>query len=172
MITARRLGAAVSEGAGMTMVVTTTRDDRRSLPDHHQSIAVLGGRRVLVDTPLVPLIEVLHRRGIETLFSCRDVLPPSGTWRDDPDATRFYVVLRDVEELRRLIGLLSPCAELCRSIYPCVGITRWEYALSIQGGPGDPGRPDTALRLQCAVFIPIEQLDSLVDALTSEASAH
>lgn len=162
----------MSEGAGMTKSVNTAPDKHRRTPDHVQSVARLGDRQVLVDTLLVPLIEILHQRGITTLFSCQDVLPPSETWRDNRGARRFYVVLRDVDELRRLIHLLSSHDKLNQAIYPCAGITRWEYRISAQGGPGDPGRRNADLRLQCAIFIPMEQLDSLVRALASEASLH
>jgi hypothetical protein len=131
---------------------------------HTQAVARLGDRRVLVDAPLVPLIEALHERGFITHHSCQDTEPPYGHWRDDPDKPRLYLCFPDVDELRRLLPILEQCETLARSTRPTLGSPRWEYLLHHRGGPHldlEPG----PFRLQVSVFIPVEQLDLVVEAL-------
>lgn len=139
-------------------------------------MAVLDGRRVLVDAPLVPLIEALHDRGFTTMYSCQETVPPHGRWLDEPDKPRLYVCFPDVDQLRALLPLLERSETLARSIRPCLDSPRWEYLLSHHGP--DPGRRrcgrggaaglDASTgpsRLQVSVFIPAEQLSLLVDTL-------
>ena len=139
---------------------------------HEQSPAQLGDHEVLVDAALVPLIEALHRRGITTIYSCQDTEPPQGRWRDDPHKARFYLCFPDVEELRRLIPLLERSRELATSIRPSLGAPRWEYLLNPRGGnPAidvDPGQ----LRLQVSVFIPVEQIDLIVQVLDADSMSN
>ncbi len=139
-------------------------DTRRpSRTDHEQAVARLGDREVAVDVPLVPLLEALHDGGFTTIFSCQDTQPSHGRWRDDPDKPRFYVSVPDVDELRRLLPILEQSETLARSIRPCFGSPRWEYLLSLHGGGFDSG----PLRLQVSVFVPVEQLELVVQTLRS-----
>jgi hypothetical protein len=54
-------------------------------PDHVQAPAQIGGRTVLVDEPLVPLMEALDECGVATLFSCQEVgMSPRAWWKSGP----------------------------------------------------------------------------------------
>lgn len=75
-------------------------------------------------------MELLNSHGLQTRYSCQDTVSPHGSWRDEPGTRRFYVALHDVEDLRRLVSLLSESDELMRSIQPSLGSPRWEYYLT------------------------------------------
>lgn len=132
---------------------------------HHQAMAVLDDRNVLVDAPLVSLIEVLHERGFTTLYSCQETASPHGRWIDEPDKPRFSVSFPDVDQLRSLLPLLEQSETLARSIRPCLGSPRWEYMLTHRGGGTGLDVDTGPLRLQVSVFIPLEHLSLLVETV-------
>jgi len=134
---------------------------------HPQAPARLGDRTVMVDANLAPLIEALHEQGFTTSYSCQDTEPPHGAWRDAADKARFYVCFPDVEELRRLLPILERSDTLARSIRRTIGTPRWEFLLSHRGGDASMDFEPGPLRLQVSAFIPVEQLDLIVQTLRS-----
>jgi len=124
----------------------------------------------MVDAALVPLIEALHDRGFTTIYSCEDTEPPHGRWHTAPEKARFYVCFPDVEELRRLLPILERSDTLARSIRRTIGTARWELLLSHRGGNSSMELEPGPLRLQVSAFIPVEQLDLIVQTLRSAPS--
>lgn len=149
------------------MTATASGDAPPAWREHPQGLASIGGRSVWVDAEMVELLEALSLRGIVTVFSCQDVQPPTpgGSWRDDPDKTRCYVVFPDVEELRKLVPYLDRSTEVLLGAYRHGGVPRWEYGLSLHGGPGALPHDVGDLRLQVSVFIPAEQVPALISCL-------
>lgn len=134
---------------------------------HSQAPARLGDRTAMVDASLVPLIEALHEQGFTTTYSCEDTAPPHGSWRDASDKARFYVCFPDVEELRHLLPILERSDILARSIRRTIGTPRWEFLLSHRGGDASMDSEPGPWRLQVSAFIPVEQLDLIVQTLRS-----
>jgi hypothetical protein len=130
-------------------------------PEHEQAVARLGGCEVLVDRPLVELIELLNHHGVHTRYSCEDTASPNGAWRDDPEEKRFYIALDDVEDLRRLLPLLAESDTLVRSISPSLGAPRWEYHLTPHGLGANSLDFAEGVRVQVSVFVPVSQLATL-----------
>lgn len=130
-------------------------------PEHEQAVARLGDREVLVDRPLVKLIELLDHHGVRTRYSCQDTASPNGAWRDDPTAKRFYIALDDVDDLRRLLPLLARSDTLVRSIAPSLGAPRWEYHLTPHGLGAHSLDFAEGVRVQVSVFVPVLQLTTL-----------
>jgi hypothetical protein len=84
---------------------------------------------------------------------------------DEPEKPRFYVVLKDVEDLRRLVPRLVGSDLLARSISPTIGAPRWEFRLNVKPHATAFEEIGERARLQVAMFVPVEQLDECVAQL-------
>jgi hypothetical protein len=139
--------------------------------DHPQVEVRIDERIVEVDELLAPLISLLWRRGIATIYSCQEAtLRPGRHWMDEPDEPRFQLVFPDVEEYRKLVPYLSDNVELVRSIYGFDGAPRWECSASVKPTSARLKTwSDPPVRVQLNAYIPLRQLPLLIAGLTMDA---